>query len=80
MPPIIEKEKCVKCQRCVEICALDVFGAQEHASITPVVRYPEECWHCRACVVECPSGAVSLRYPLPYQLVAKSPVSSKKDR
>jgi adenylylsulfate reductase, subunit B len=31
----------------------------------PAITYPEECWHCNACVLECPENAVRLRIPLP---------------
>ena len=29
----------------------------------------EECWHCNACVLDCPAKAVSLRLPLNYMLL-----------
>lgn len=78
MPPLIEESKCVKCHRCVNICTLDVFGAQERSKEhAPVVQYPDECWHCRACELECPTGAVSLRYPLPYIIAAKAPIQNQ---
>ena len=28
------------------------------------IRYPEECWMCGSCRQECPSGAITLRFPL----------------
>jgi NAD-dependent dihydropyrimidine dehydrogenase PreA subunit len=28
------------------------------------VRYPGECWHCGACRQDCPTGAVSIQFPL----------------
>lgn len=73
MPPIIDEMKCVKCYRCVQICGLDVFGAQPRTNHVPQVQYPEECWHCRACVMDCPAEAITLRYPLPYLLISKKP-------
>ena len=33
------------------------------------VAYGEECWHCNACVLDCPAKAVSLRLPLNYMLL-----------
>ena len=71
MPPIINKRKCIACGVCVNVCPQDVFfGSQKKQ--TPVVSYPEECWHCNACVVDCPvKGAIKLRIPLPMQIVYK---------
>ncbi|MBQ1390388.1 MAG: 4Fe-4S binding protein, partial [Firmicutes bacterium] len=30
----------------------------------PVVSFPDECWYCGCCVMECPTGAISLHHPL----------------
>ncbi|MBW1799970.1 MAG: 4Fe-4S binding protein [Deltaproteobacteria bacterium] len=65
MPPLIEKEKCIGCGQCVEICQMDVFFGSRKKEI-PLIRYPEECWHCHSCVMACPEeGAISVRVPLP---------------
>lgn len=70
MPPVIDKNKCIGCTTCAQICPLDVYGpvipGQE-----PEVLYPNECWHCRACEFDCPVGAVSMHYPLPMMLLRK---------
>ena len=63
MPPVIDRKKCVKCTLCAQICPLDVIRV-EGADRDIVVRYPDECWHCRACVLECPQSAITMRYPL----------------
>ena len=34
-----------------------------------IVKYPEECWHCRACVIDCPQQAITMRYPLSHLLL-----------
>lgn len=65
MPPIINKQKCIGCGMCVEICPLDVIRMQD---AEPVVKYPYECWHCRACVKECSRGAIRMRYPLSHMM------------
>lgn len=71
MPPIINKVKCIACGRCVDVCPLDVFWGSEKKKI-PVISFPEECWHCSACVQECPEeGAVRLRIPLPAMVLYK---------
>ena len=48
MPPMIDQAKCRVCGLCMQICPLDVFTKKEEKII---VAYPEECWHCRACVI-----------------------------
>ena len=68
MSPIIKKEKCVACTLCAQICPLDVFGPAV-AGKKPDVRYPDECWHCRACEFDCPVGAITMIYPLPMMVL-----------
>ena len=68
MPPIINKEKCNACGICADICPMDVFGVTDNGDI-PVVTYPEECWHCNSCVLDCPEEAISLRIPLPAMML-----------
>lgn len=63
MPPVINPALCKKCCRCAEACQSDVFYESKPGTV-PHVTYPEECWHCNACVMECPSGALLLRLPL----------------
>jgi len=71
MPPVIDKKKCVSCGKCANVCPLDVFFGSKPKKI-PVVTYPEECWHCNACVLECPvEGAIKLRIPLPMYIAYK---------
>lgn len=69
MPPIINEDKCISCKTCVDICSEDVFfGSKEDEA--PIVSYPEECWHCNACVLDCPvEGAIMLRIPMPMLIV-----------
>ncbi|MCD7917987.1 MAG: ferredoxin family protein [Clostridiales bacterium] len=69
MPPIIHKEKCVGCMNCAKICPMDCFGVQKKGSRVPEIRFPDECWHCNACVLECPAKAITLRVPLPSMMV-----------
>jgi len=71
MPPVIDESKCTGCGKCVNICSEDVFFGSKKKEI-PVVTYPEECWHCNACVFECPvKGAIRLRIPLPLLICYK---------
>ena len=71
MPPIINEDVCTCCNRCVEHCPQDVFFDSEKKK-TPVITFPEECWHCYACVLDCPSpGAIRIRTPVPMMLCYK---------
>lgn len=69
MPPVIKKEKCIGCMNCVTICSADVYGIQKKGAKPPVIAYPNECWHCNACVRECPAKAITLRVPLTQTVV-----------
>ena len=76
MPPEIDYEKCTGCGRCIDVCAEDVFydtkGFGKTKGEKPVVSYPEVCFHCNACVLECPvKGAIRLRTPLPMMILYK---------
>ncbi|MCI8538402.1 MAG: ferredoxin family protein [Oscillospiraceae bacterium] len=71
MPPVIDQKKCTACNTCAQICCMNVFGPVTSREI-PQVRYPEECWHCRACVMDCPVQAIELRYPLPMMMLART--------
>ena len=66
MPPIIDKEKCIGCGTCVQICPCEVFDVDHQPGTVPVALYPQECWHCNACVLDCQKKAVDLRFPLHY--------------
>ena len=68
MPPIIDKETCNACGVCADICPTDVFKVVEKKKSTEI-RYPEECWHCNACVLDCDQEAVKLRIPLPAMML-----------
>ena len=69
MPPLIDRDKCIKCGLCAEICPLDVIRVKKiNGKKEIVVKYPYECWHCRACVKDCPVGAIRLRYPMSHMI------------
>lgn len=74
MPPVIDKNKCVKCGYCAQICPLDVIKVIEKESLKDViVKYPDECWHCRACEKDCKAGAIRMRYPLSHLMLYMNP-------
>lgn len=59
MPPVFDKEKCLKCGICVDLCMADAIHPTEDG--TPYVKYPKECWHCGACRMDCPEEAISIK-------------------
>ena len=69
MPPVIDKTKCVHCGICAEICPTGVFSPEKEKGAPPEILFPDECWHCNSCVLDCKAKAVSLRIPLPYMLL-----------
>ncbi|MDD2979386.1 MAG: ferredoxin family protein [Hespellia sp.] len=52
----INKEKCVACGKCREVCPgnLIKIGVDKKAQI----RHPKECWGCTSCVKECSVNAI----------------------
>ncbi len=79
MPPIIDQAKCTGCGICADICNSHIF-THKPGKGAPVIKFPDECWHCNSCVLDCPSGAVSLRMPLPYGLMhVKAPSHKAKE-
>jgi NAD-dependent dihydropyrimidine dehydrogenase PreA subunit len=56
---------CNGCNRCAEICRSDVLMPNPEKGKAPIVLYPDECWYCGTCVLECPRpGAIRLVHPL----------------
>lgn len=52
---------CIDCGTCVERCPNYILERGEDG---PFVRYPEECWHCACCRIGCPTGAISIEFPI----------------
>ncbi|MDD2283289.1 MAG: 4Fe-4S binding protein [Eubacteriales bacterium] len=63
-PISFDETKCVGCNRCLEACQIDVLLPAEEKGQHPEVAYPDECWYCGCCVMECPMGAIKLTHPL----------------
>lgn len=68
MPPIINKEKCNACGICVDYCPTGVYRSGGKGQ-TPSIAYPDECWHCNSCVLDCKQNAIKLRIPLPAMML-----------
>ncbi len=76
MPPVFN-QYCNGCGICAAICPTDVFNRTKARQV-PTVLYPDECWHCDSCVLDCPGDedgrkGVELRIPLQMQLLWVDP-------
>ncbi|MDD3242108.1 MAG: ferredoxin family protein [Eubacteriales bacterium] len=64
-PLRFDATKCVGCNRCLEVCQVDVMLPNPQKGAPPLVFYPGECYYCGSCVMACPNpGALSLVHPL----------------
>jgi NAD-dependent dihydropyrimidine dehydrogenase PreA subunit len=64
-PVIFNPDNCNGCNRCVNVCEVDVFIPGPEKGMPPIVLYPDECWYCGNCVDECPeSDAIRFRHAL----------------
>ena len=53
-PITINPNKCIGCNRCVEVCQVDLFIPNPEKGKPPIIIYPGECWYCGCCVDTCP--------------------------
>ncbi len=51
----INKEKCVGCSKCAQVCPGTLIDMQKNKA---VMKYPRDCWGCVSCVKECHVGAI----------------------
>lgn len=57
--PIIDKDACIGCGACLDLCQHGVYKAQTQATC-PDIIYPRGCVHgCRGCEILCPVSAIS---------------------
>ncbi len=64
-PLVFDESRCIGCNRCAEVCQVDILLPNPEKGKPPVVMYPGECYYCGSCVMECPrQGAVRLQHPL----------------
>lgn len=64
-PIVYDKEKCIGCNTCADVCQVDILIPNAIKGAPPIVAYPGECYYCGCCVMECPvEGAIILQHPL----------------
>jgi NAD-dependent dihydropyrimidine dehydrogenase PreA subunit len=64
-PVLFDGQRCNGCNRCVNVCVMDIFIPNPAKGGPPLIIYPDECWYDGACVLECPRpGAIRLNHPL----------------
>lgn len=77
-PVIFNSQLCTACNKCVEICQVDAFIPNPERGKSPIMLYPDECWYCGCCVMECPKpGAIKLNPLLMNKVNWKRKVNSK---
>ena len=57
----IDLDACIGCQKCYEICPMDVFRF-DHEKRKSVIAYVSECQICGQCVVNCPARSLGLTF------------------
>jgi NAD-dependent dihydropyrimidine dehydrogenase PreA subunit len=55
--PVVDPEKCVGCEECVDVCPVEVFEMQDEKSAAVKA---DECLGCESCVEVCDEGAITV--------------------
>ncbi len=60
-PLTFDPELCNGCDKCLEVCQMDIMISNPEKKKPPIVLYPGECWYDGSCVEVCPiPGAIKL--------------------
>lgn len=51
----INREMCVGCRKCVDVCPGSLIKMQDGKAY---MKYPKDCWGCVSCVKECSLCAI----------------------
>ena len=56
MSIVINKEKCVGCRKCMQVCPGSLIKLDNDGKA--YIKYPKDCWGCVSCVKECKCDAI----------------------
>ena len=57
-PILFDDSLCVGCNRCADVCQVDIFIPNPEKGKHPIVVYPGECYYCGSCVMACPKDCL----------------------
>lgn len=64
-PLVFDPDRCNGCNRCLEVCLMDILIPNPVKGKPPILLYPDECWYDGSCILACPrQGAIQLNHPL----------------
>jgi NAD-dependent dihydropyrimidine dehydrogenase PreA subunit len=56
MIEIVSATRCILCNKCVQVCPMNVFSAVKNAP--PIIARQEDCQTCFMCELYCPTDAL----------------------
>ena len=56
MSIVINKEKCVGCRMCTQVCPGSLIKLDQEGKA--YIKYQKDCWGCVSCVKECKKDAI----------------------
>lgn len=63
MIPVINKEKCIGCETCVDVCPAGAISIEDQ--IATIEK--EFCEECGFCAPSCPVSAIQIEFPTLYK-------------
>ncbi len=57
----INQNQCTSCGICYDVCPRGVYEMGKDKQVKVVIKYPELCEVCEACIMQCPTRAISLK-------------------
>jgi len=55
----LDQTNCTACGICYDVCPTGVYDIEKGQHKRVVIRYPELCEACEACILQCPKGALT---------------------
>lgn len=56
MIELVSEERCITCNKCVQVCPMNVFAAVKDAP--PIIARKDDCQTCYMCELYCPVDAL----------------------